>query len=629
MCGICGFILNQEANFDSHLILNKMTNVLTHRGPDAEGFFESAPVFLGHRRLKIIDLVGGRQPMTNEDGSVIVVFNGEIYNHKTLREQLENQGHNFKSQSDTEVLAHLWEEYGNKLVDQLNGMFSFAIYDMHQAGLFLARDRMGQKPLYYSHQPGGFVFASELTSLMQNPLVPKEIDPASLRKYLLFDSIPSPKSILQNVCKLEPGCSLFFQTNKPTINRYYDISFPHRDAEAPDFDEACGQFRTLVQESSQKRLMSDVPLGVFLSGGIDSSTIVALLSKLMDPKQIKTFCIGFSEGSYDESDYARQIADMFGTTHHQQTLSPKTMIDLVPEIISALDEPLADNSLIPTFLLSKFARQHVTVALGGDGGDELALGYPTFQAHKIARLFGLLPTTLKKTASWMASHLPVSTANISLDFKAKRFTKGLEYDRFTRHFVWIGGLAPDLHNSILTPDYQGQDSEETLEPISTHLARCKPRDDFDALCYLYAKLYMADDILTKVDRASMMNSLEVRAPFLDPDVVQFLTSLPTSYKLHNFSMKHIIKAAMSPYLSDDILKRPKKGFGVPVADWLKGPLKNWAQDILNPNNIKRMGFFDALAVDRLWQEHQNGTIDHRKVLWSLIVFYLWLDKNLA
>ena len=628
MCGITGFVLERKASYDTGEVLDKMMDALRHRGPDSHGRHVEGPVHLGHRRLEIIDLVSGRQPMSNADGNVTVVFNGEIYNFKELRADLEEKGHEFATQSDTEVLLHLWEEVGVELPNHLNGMFAFAIWDAARSELFLARDRMGQKPLYWTATPEAFVFASELKSLMVHPASPRSLRRSSVGKYLLFDTVPAPATILENVYKLEPGTWLSYQNGNTRTGRYWDISFPARDAPRPRFAAAQEELHGLLEKSVDRRLISDVPLGVFLSGGIDSSAMTALMCRVAGPVNVKSFSIGFEDHSFDESHYADQVARHCGTNHFSQRLEPRAMLDLLPGIISRLDEPLADNSLIPTYFLSKFARERVTVALGGDGGDELCLGYPTFQAHKIARWYEYLPRFLRAAVGAVVKALPVSTANISLDYQAKQFVRGMEYDRFARHFVWIGSIPPGEQGALLGPDYALSDSGEVLEDVARHAANCQPRDDFDLLTYLYAKLYMCDDILTKVDRASMMNSLEVRAPFLDVNVVDYLTSLPTRYKLRRFRMKHVLKSAMAPDLPASILERKKKGFGIPVADWLKGELRPWVEDLLSPSSLGNHGVFDPGRVGVLWREHLAGIRDNRKPLWSLVVMMLWLQENM-
>ena len=629
MCGICGFVVERKPTYDPPRTVRRMADTMVHRGPDGHGYFNEGRAHLGHRRLSIIDLSGGAQPMRNEAGDVVVVFNGEIYNYVELRDELQAAGHKFTTNSDTEVLVHLWEEVGTELPSRLNGMFGFAIWDAKKEQLFLARDRMGQKPLYWTSTPEAFVFGSELKSLMQHPAVPKRLDPLSVSKYLLFDTVPSPASILERVHKLEPGTWLLYEKGAARIGRYWDFTFPSRRAPVPSRAEATEQLSSLLRESVKRRLISDVPLGVFLSGGIDSSTVAALMAQTQGASNVKTFSVGFADPTFDESTHAETVAKHLGTQHFSRQLEPSTMLDLLPAIIGRLDEPMADSSLIPTYFLSQFTRERVTVALGGDGGDELCLGYPTFQAHRIARWYGLLPRFVRAAVAAVVNLLPVSTSNISLDYQAKQFVRGMDYDRFARHFVWIGSIPPRNQFSLLQPDFAPGDPMRTIEDVARHAANCTPRDDFDSLTYIYSKLYMCDDILTKVDRASMMHSLEARAPLLDPSVVEFLASVPTSYKLRGFTMKWLLKQAGAGLLPEQIINRKKKGFGVPVADWLKGPLRPWVEELLSPSSLARSGVFQPGAVHRVWQDHLAGLRDNRKPLWSLVVLLLWMQENLS
>jgi len=629
VCGITGFVVERRPSYEPSKVVRAMADTMYHRGPDAEGYMDSSPAYFGHRRLKIIDLEGGKQPLANEDGSVTVVFNGEIYNYLELRSELEKKGHKLVTRSDTEVIVHLWEEVGTDVPNHLSGMFAFAIWDSRKKQLFLARDRMGKKPLFWTSTPDAFVFGSELKSVMLHPAVPKKLSALSVRKYLLYDTVPSPGTILENVFKLEPGTWLLYSGGERRIGRYWDISFPARSQRAPAMPQAQERLFELMEDSVRKRLISDVPLGVFLSGGIDSSIVTALMCKISGAANVKSFSVGFPIPSFDESSYAGLVASHFRTRHHSKELDPRTMLELLPGIVGRLDEPLADNSLIPTYFLAQFTRERVTVALGGDGGDELCLGYPTFQAHKVARWYQMLPGVVRSLIARIVDALPVSTKNVSLDYQARQFVRGFDYDRFGRHFVWIGSVPPSDQPALLNPDFAGHGPAEVLEDIDRLAGRCEPRDDFDLLTNLYSKIYMCDDILTKVDRASMMHSLEARAPFLDHTVVEFLTSLPTSYKLHGFKMKYIMKKTFAQTLPAQIIKRKKKGFGVPVADWLKGELKVWVDELLSPQSLARHGVFLPVGVHGLWNDHVAGIRDNRKPLWSIIVLLLWMQENLG
>ena len=513
MCGIAGFVSGGRPREDSSEIVRRMTRSLTHRGPDGEGFFESEGVALGHRRLAIIDLGGGHQPFLSQDGETALVFNGEIYNYIELREELRSAGATFATDSDTEVLLRGWEHWGPGVLERLNGMFAFAIWEGRSRRLTLARDRMGQKPLYYALSSSGLIFGSELKAMLAHPEVDRSIAPASLARYMLHDHVPTPHSMLRSVKRLPAGCFLTWTPEGAADpERYWDLRF---DGDVPEtLDEAAELLWERLRRSARLRLRSDVPVGIFLSGGLDSSAVLAAVAAERPADGIRTFAIGFADPSFDESSHARSVAEHFGTRHFERTLDAATMLEELPAILRALDEPMADPSIVPTHLLSGFAREHVTVALGGDGGDELLLGYPTFQAHRMARWVDWLP-------SWMigsilepaASLLPVSTANISTDYKIRRFLRGLRHGSIERHFAWIGGMDPIAQADLFTEEWARELGEEDLfSDVHAHLAAVDARDDYDRLTYVYSKLYMGDDILVKVDRASMAHSLEVRAP---------------------------------------------------------------------------------------------------------------------
>ncbi|NUN12860.1 MAG: asparagine synthase (glutamine-hydrolyzing) [Myxococcales bacterium] len=624
MCGIAGFVVSGQSPETPEHVLRRMTRTLAHRGPDDEGFHVQNGVFLGHRRLSIIDLASGHQPLYNEDNVITTVFNGEVYNYIELISELKACGHTFRTHSDTEVLVHGYESWDTGLFRRLNGMFAFAIWDDRRKRLVLARDRMGKKPLYYAETKDGLVFGSELKALLVHPWISRNIDLGSLRKYLLFDYVPSPASILTAVKKLPAGWYLEWQNGQiRACQPYWDIRFP----EAPQQSEAdlAQTLWELLMDSVRLRLRSDVPLGVFLSGGIDSSCVVALMAAQMPPDRIHTFSIGFKDKSFDESSYARLVANHFGTQHHERILEPETMLEMIPGILKTLDEPMADASLIPTYLLSAFTREHVTVALGGDGGDELFLGYPTFLAHKIATFLRHLPKQVTTSLlPKLASQLPVSTNNISFDYKVKRLLLGAQFGPLNSHFVWIGAFDPIRQQSLLTNDVLDSTKDlDLFEDVEQHRLRLVARDDFDTLSYLYSKLYMGDDILVKVDRATMAHALEARAPLLDYRVVEFAAALPTRLKLRGWTMKYLLKKMLRNRLPNAVLDRPKKGFGIPIAEWLKGPLLSWAKDLLSASELNRDRFFRPEYVEMLFQEHLSGRADHRKLLWSLIIFQLW------
>ncbi|MFC1888822.1 asparagine synthase (glutamine-hydrolyzing) [Thermodesulfobacteriota bacterium] len=629
MCGICGFSASGSRRFSPRDIAEKMCDTLAHRGPDDSGVHVGRSAVLGHRRLSIIDLAGGRQPILNEDDTIAVVANGEIYNYRELTKELKGLGHRFSTRSDSETLVHAYEEWGADCLDRIDGMFAFAVYDSVGEILMLVRDRMGKKPLYYTIVNGTIVFASEIKAIVEHPDVRPELDPASLAKYLAYEYVPTPRSILKGVNKLPGGTALFFDLRRRSweIRRYWDCTYASSPAgeSSPRRDvEACAEgVRRRLEAAVKRRLMSDVPLGVYLSGGIDSSAIVYFMSRLVDPGRIKTFSVGFEEASFDESGSARRVADHFGTDHHEEILNPSTLLEILPRIVSVLDEPFADASIVPTFLLSRFTGRSVTVALGGDGGDELFAGYPTFQAH---RVIGekVIPAAIAGSLRRLADLLPVSTENISFDFKVKQFLLGLPYDPGIRNQVWLGSFTPAMIGRLLKPDVAGEISEtDPYSEIASCLDRVGEGNFWDRLSYLYARMYLQDDILVKVDRASMAYGLEVRAPFLDRALVEYVNRIPHDLKLRGFTTKYILKRAMRGKLPRAVVNKPKKGFGIPVAKWFKKELRDEMLDTFSAGAVRRQGIFEQDEIDRLVGEHLSGHRDNRKLLWTLFMFQKW------
>jgi asparagine synthase (glutamine-hydrolysing) len=621
MCGICGVAGGDPAN--GRDLVHRMCSAMVHRGPDDEGSVHLDGVTFGMRRLSIIDVKGGHQPMHNEDSTMWVVQNGEIYNHLELRKLLIAAGHSFNTQSDTEVLVHGYEEWGEDLVQRLNGMFAFAIHDPRRDSVFLARDRMGIKPLHYAIDGDRLVFASELKALLRDPALRKGIDPAALDDYLAYEFVPSPGSIVRGIKKLEPGHTLTWSVAESThkVRRYWSPRLNVDGAGRRGIDrrrsleDDCEQLRSVLRESVRKELISDVPLGVFLSGGIDSSAVAAMMTRLGG--EVKSFSVGFADRSFDESAHARLVAKHLGTEHHELTLEPDMLLDLVPRLPDLLDEPLGDASIIPTYLLSEFTRRHVKVALGGDGGDELFAGYPTLQAHRLAGYYLKAPRLLRKgLVEPVVRRLPVSRGNLSFDFRAKRFVSGAAYPTAERHQRWMGSFDWAERTALLGRDAQSQHGE---------VADGNP---LNQVLILDMRLYLENDILVKLDRASMMASLEGRVPLLNNDFVEYATHLPLNMKLRGLRSKFLLKRALRGILPDSILNRPKKGFGIPVAHWFRGPLKEQMLSALSPERIAREGFFDPGGVKRLIDDHLDGRRDNRKQLWTLFAFEMWHDGYL-
>lgn len=616
MCGIAGYVGRGDRE-----ILQRMTDAIAHRGPDDEGFFVSGDVGMGFRRLAIIDLAGGRQPMFNEDKTVTVTFNGEIYNYRELRTDLQRAGHEFTSQSDTEVIVHGYEQYGVDVFARLNGMFAVALWDGPKRQLVLARDRLGKKPLYWGVWQGTLVYGSEPKALVQHPVVKRDLDWLSLARYLVHEYVPTPGSIFAQMRKLPGGTYLTYRrAQAPTLTRFWDV--PLR-VEPMSPGTALAHLDALLADAVKQRLESDVPLGVLLSGGLDSST-VAYYAQKVSSRPIKTFSIGFAERGFDESTHARRVAQYLGTEHAEQILRPSHALAVVPKLAELSDEPLADASLIPTYLVSKFARQQVTVALGGDGGDELFFGYPTFVAERAAALVRFLPRAVRGALAALARSVPSRSADyLSWSEKLKRFFTGLAYPPNQRHLVWRGAFAPDQLPKLLTAEVWERCRGDVLADPTAQLANRGRIDRWPRLAYWYLRGYLQDDILVKVDRAAMYASLEVRAPLLDYRVVELVVSLPTALRLRGFTTKYLLKRLMADRLPAGIASRRKQGFAVPLGAWLRHELKPLAVDLLSPAAIRTQGIFQPSVVARLLADHLSGRSDNRKELWTLLCFQLW------
>jgi asparagine synthase (glutamine-hydrolysing) len=632
MCGICGFMRRGGEESD-RAVLARMTATLGHRGPDGEGLYLDERVALGHRRLAIIDVNGGAQPMANEDGTVWVSYNGELYNEPALREQLRARGHIYRTDADTESLVHLYEEEGTAFVERLNGMFALALWDSRRGLLMLARDRMGQKPLYYVESPGsGLVFGSEPKALLAHPDVPRRLDRESLARYLFYEYVPAPYAIWESMRKLPAAHMLVWETGVTKLSRYWQAPAVLPDAEAPSLDQAAVEFWNELRAAVARHRRSDVPLGVFLSGGVDSSSVAAALAQVEPPRSIQTFSIGFEDPSFDESQYARAVAQHLGTTHHERIFSAATVYELLPDVAGWLDEPFGDASILPTHLLSRFAREEVTVALGGDGADELLAGYPTFAAERAAGLFRRLPAPARALAGGAIGRLPVDHGNISFDFRLKQFLRGATEPAPVAHQRWLGSFSGPEIARLLVGDGPGGEGPR-FDVEAEHLGRATallPRSDpLTRSLALYQDTYLPEDILTKVDRASMACSLEVRAPFLDAVLVDSIAALPATYKYGRRQTKRLLKRAAAGHLPAAILARPKKGFGIPVARWLRGPLAPLLHRLLARARLEQQGLFQPDEVALRIEEHATGVRDHRKPLWTLLMFQLWYDRWLA
>jgi asparagine synthase (glutamine-hydrolysing) len=625
VCGIVGNVLARADRAVDSKVLKRMADRIRHRGPDDEGFFVRGPVGLGTRRLKIIDLETGHQPLSGEDGSTWVAFNGEIYNYRELGDDLRARGHVFATRSDTEVIVHGYEEHGVGVLRELEGMFGFAVWDDSTRTLVLARDRLGIKPLYYAVLPDQIVFASEIKAVLEHPAVDRALDVTSLSQYLAHEYVPAPRSIFKCVRKLPAGHWLTYRDGHVKVEPYWDVEYGKAGQVAEE--EAVERLRAELERSVRQHLISDVPLGVFLSGGIDSSAVAALAARHVSGR-LQTFSIGFEDAAFDESAHARRVANALGTEHHEEILSPRAAMDLVAGLPDLLDEPLGDASLLPTFLLSRFARRAVTVALTGDGGDEVFAGYPTYQAHRLARAYSAVPRWIRERVIRPAvASLPVSMGDLSIDFRLKRFVEGMPYDPVERHAVWLGSFTPDEQRELFTPEAVGRmESAPSYAAFHDIAAQVPGATDLDRELYLDLKGYLGEGVLSKVDRASMACSLEVRVPLLDRRVVELAAGLPPGLKLHGLTTKYVFKRALAGLVPKEILHRKKKGFSIPVARWFRGQLRGLLREACSPDAIRVGGLFRPEAVERLMAEHEAGHRDHRKKLYTLLAYQLWARR---
>ncbi len=632
MCGIAGFVRFDHVP-DPGPVIRGMTNALAHRGPNASRTLilenNQVSVGFGHRRLSIIDLSEtANQPLSNENDSIQLVFNGEIYNFTALKTELEAAGHRFKTDTDSEVILHGYEEWGDAVVKRLNGMFAFAIWDGPKQRLFIARDRFGKKPLYWFRTRKGLVFASEIKGLLKHPDCPRDIDLSGVSRYLLHEYMPAPFTLLRNVFKFMPGHTASFDESGYRETRYWDVSFANPISYSRDKEfEVAERVAELLKQATRRRLMSDVPLGIFLSGGVDSSSILAMMSELPSSETIRSFSIGFEETSFDESRYADMAANHFGSHHSRLMLAPGDMTSVLDDIWDFMDDPIADSSLIPTYILSKFTQGSVTVALSGEGGDELFAGYDPFVADLAADIYSKTPKIVRNILEPLLMRLPVSHKNMSFDFKVKHFLKGMAHPEDVRHQIWLGSFNAQQQQSIL--------SRQTLTDLGSFdphglvresMSSCHARDRVDRTIYFYCKFYMADCLLPKVDRASMATSLEVRSPFLDVDLAEYVNRLDSRYKLKGLKRKYILKRAMQGRVPDEILHRKKKGFGAPMSELLRGQLRPLLLETLSRERMQEGGIFNADAVHALVDAHLNGTQDNRKLLWTLITFEKWRER---
>jgi asparagine synthase (glutamine-hydrolysing) len=619
MCGICGFTWHDEG------LIRSMAATLSHRGPDQDGFFCSERVSLGHRRLSIIDLSeNGRQPMFNEDGSVVVVFNGEIYNFAELRSELEQKGHVFSSRSDTEVIIHGYEEWGLKSIDRLRGMFAYALYDLKRTRLLLVRDRIGIKPLYYHYQDGNLRFASEIKALLEDPQVERRVNFQALYDYLGFEFVPAPHTMFDNIFKLPAGHYLLFENDEVSIEQYWDLSL-QQDESITSFEEAVEKMRDHLDHAVKSHLVSDVPLGVFLSGGLDSSCIVALMRRHISGS-LKTFTIGYEDKSFSELDYAEIVANHCQTDHKVlmlDTLRP----DYVEQTLYHLDEPMTDLSTVPLYLLCKQAREHVTVCLSGEGADESFAGYDRFKASRLNRWFGIMPAPIRRDViGRMVNLLPDQPQKKGAINMLKRFVEGSNLDSGGEHLRWQYFLNRNLEDKLFDNSFKAKIARDPFRQVREYSDKCDAGDDaLNREIYLDMRFMMTDSVLMKVDRMSMASSLEIRVPLLDHVLVEYMASLPGDWKLKKLTTKYIFRAALEGLLPDKVIYRGKQGYSLPVKHLLRGDLHDYMIELINDSAVIRENM-DHDYITTLIDEHCSMKQNHNHILWALINVAIWHNR---
>ncbi|MEX0993545.1 MAG: asparagine synthase (glutamine-hydrolyzing) [Solirubrobacterales bacterium] len=618
MCGICGIaVRNGEADPAAVAAMNE---VMVHRGPDSSGALVDGPVGLAMRRLSIIDLAGGDQPIANEDETVHVIQNGEIYNYRELRAGLRERGHRFETSSDTEVLVHLYEERGPGFVEELRGMFALALWDKIEQRLLLARDRFGIKPLYYRSHGDVLSFASELKALVCQPGFSREVDLDALEAFLAFNSIPAPLTIYEQAHKLPAGHLLIWHKGEISLRRYSRPKPASADrVRAEDEQTLAEELRERLRDSVRAHLVADVPVGVLLSGGVDSSALAALAAH-ESSHQISTFSIGFEEHSFNELEQARLVAERYGTDHHELILRPDA-VELLPKLVDAFDEPFADSSALPTYLVSQLASRSVKVALSGEGGDELFGGYYTYVADMLAPRVGRVASALRP----LIERLPSSDRKVSLEYRAKRFARGAHLPALERHHAWKEIFSDEARAELLRPDRRG-----ALDPVDLYRARYAETDGAPQLARLQdvdLGIYLADDLLVKTDRASMAHSLEVRVPFCDSVVAELALALPTHHKVRGLSKKRLLRKAVSTLIPKQVLHGRKQGFSIPAASWLRGELEPFAREVLSPASVARQGYLRPEVVSALLDDHVCGRHDNSRQLWGLLAFAMWHERQ--
>ena len=620
MCGIYGFSLKKFSK-NPKSVLKKMSEKIYHRGPDQTGLYIDDNVAMGIQRLSILDIKNGTQPIYSNNKRYVIVHNGEVYNYLKLKNYLQKKGYQFETNTDTEVIVNLFQHKGKKCLNDLNGMFAFAIYDLKKKEIFIGRDRYGIKPIYFYYDVEQFIFASELKGILCHESVKPSISPDSIDLYLTMEYVPSPYTIFNDIYKLEKGHFLLYDNSKLKKEKWYDISFTPKLMYKKEIDYI-NKLDTLMKDSVRFRTISDVSIGCFLSGGLDSSLITYYLSEISKEK-VKTFSIGFEDYSFDETNYANIISKHFDTDHNAETFSESKMFELLPNVWKNMDEPFADPSLLPTFLLSHFTNQQVKVCLSGDGADEIFAGYPTYLAHKIA---SLIPKQLYSLISQTSSFLPVRHRNMSFDFKLRQFSRGLRYRNKERHQYWLGSFKNnEKQKNYLKYFKDSLSNENNLKQILKQ--NSNELKDWEINLEQDFNFYLTDDMLVKIDRTSMANSLEVRVPYLDHNIVEFMVKCPSKLKYHGITSKYLLKQLAKKYLPHEVVNRSKKGFGIPIAKWFCGSLKKPLREILrNPNSFVNT-IFEKGYTNQLMENHFQKKQNNGKMLWTLFTLENWYNNN--
>ena len=630
MCGIAGILGGAQSEAERQAIVRRMTATLVHRGPDGEGYVSTEDCSLGFRRLAIVDVEAASPPYANEDGSIWSVANAEIYNAPELRADLESDGHRFHTGVDTEILTHLYEKKGIDFVDCLNGMFAFALWDTHRRLLLLARDRTGEKPLFYWRCGGELVFASELRALLEHPRVSRALDPVALRRYLLHDFFPAPLSPIAGIRKLPAGKLLVAREDRIEQRTYWDLatSFADSGGDGRGRDDLVDELDARIALAVERRRRSDVPIGVYLSGGIDSSIVLAHVADQAGPG-VPVFSLGHTDLAFDESRFARDTARYYDAEFHQIVLTEADLSEGLRLVGEGFDEPLGDASTIPSHLLARFARERVKVVLSGEGADELFAGYPTYLGHKMIGAYGRLPAGLRGgLLNRVAGMFPVKMGNVDLGYLLKRFADGAGQGLVERHHSWFGSFPPELHDGLLAPAVMEQLADD--DPLGSARERLAGKtfpDDLARLLYSDFTMYLQDDLLTKVDRATMLVSLEARAPFLDHDLAEFVAGLPSRHKVRGLTTKDILRRAARRRLPRQVLTRRKRGFNIPFARWLLHGLGKELSWRFSEDRIRARGLFKPAGVQKLLEDHMSRVADHRKPLFTLLALDLWCDRT--